>query len=325
MQKIMEQVQKKAAELLQAGTVDQVVAWRRGQFFYDNAPGIFTKATGCADLVYDEFCPANLSKYLMEATKKKLKTAVFLKPCDTYGVNQLLKDNRIDRKYFIALGTPCSGMLDIKKIRAKGITGITKVTAEGDTVHVESVYGNQDLPKADVLLDKCHMCKGNAYMIADEEIGEKLPTPKPNPDAFAAVKKIESMSPAERFKFWQHELSKCIRCNACRDVCPACSCEQCIFDNPAAPVAGKAYADPVEEDLFHIIRAFHVAGRCVGCGECARVCPQGIKLGLLNMKFMKDINTYYGTFQAGADATTPAPQVTFKPEDVEPSVVERKA
>jgi formate dehydrogenase subunit beta len=43
------------------------------------------------------------------------------------------------------------------------------------------------------------------------------------------------------------------------------------------------------------------------------------------MKFMKDINTYYGTFQAGADATTPAPQVTFKPEDVEPSVVERKA
>jgi formate dehydrogenase subunit beta len=144
MQKIMEQVQKKAAELLQAGTVDQVVAWRRGQFFYDNAPGIFTKATGCADLVYDEFCPANLSKYLMDATKKKLKTAVFLKPCDTYGVNQLLKDNRIDRKYFIALGTPCSGMLDIKKIRAKGITGITKVTAEGDTVHVESVYGNQD-------------------------------------------------------------------------------------------------------------------------------------------------------------------------------------
>ncbi|URW87892.1 4Fe-4S dicluster domain-containing protein [Blautia wexlerae] len=28
--------------------------------------------------------------------------------------------------------------------------------------------------------------------------------------------------------------------------------------------------------MFHIIRAFHVAGRCTDCGECDRVCPQGI-------------------------------------------------
>ena len=125
------------------------------------------------------------------------------------------------------------------------------------------------------------------------------------------------MNPEERFSFWQSELSKCIRCNACRDICPACSCEQCIFDKPDTPVAGKAYADEVEEQMYHIIRAFHVAGRCTGCGECARVCPQGIHLELLNMKFMKDINSFFSQYQAGADSETPAPQVSFKQNDPE--------
>ena len=134
------------------------------------------------------------------------------------------------------------------------------------------------------------------------------------------------MSPEERFAFWQSELSKCIRCNACRDICPACSCEQCIFDKPDTPVAGKAHADEVEEQMYHIIRAFHVAGRCTGCGECARVCPQGIHLELLNMKFMKDINSFFGQYQAGADSETPAPQVSFKQNDPEAnSAVEGRA
>lgn len=324
MQQIKELMQNKAAELLQNGTVAKVMAWRAGEFFYDNNPAAFTSAEECAEIIYDEFCPANLSKYLMEATRKGEKTAVFLKPCDTYGVNQLLKDNRVKREFVYAVGTPCSGMLDIKKIKAAGCKGIKKVTVDGDKVMVNTVYGDKELAKADVLLDKCIMCKGNAYMIADEELGEKLAVPEFKGDRFAGVKAIEAMTPAERFAFWQGELSKCIRCNACRDVCPACSCEQCIFDHPAAPMGGKAAADEVEESLFHIIRAFHVAGRCVGCGECARVCPQGVKLGLLNMKLIKDINEFYGPYQAGADAITLPTQISYKEDDVEPTIVEER-
>ena len=317
MQKIAELMQAKAIELLESGKAEKVLAWRAGEFFYDNAPAAFSNVDACKEIVYNEFCPANLAKYLIEATKQQKKTAVFLKPCDTYGVNQLLKDNRIKREYFYAVGTPCSGMLDEKKMKALGAKAILAVTCEGDKVVVETAYGTKEFAKEDVLLDKCIMCKGNEYKIADEELGEKLETPKFTGDKFAAVKAIEAMTEEERFAFWQAELSKCIRCNACRDICPACSCEQCIFDNQDAPVAGKAAADDVEEQLFHLIRAYHVAGRCVGCGECARVCPQGVKLGLLNLKFIKDINEFYGAYQAGADVTTPSPLVSYKDNDPE--------
>ena len=73
--------------------------------------------------------------------------------------------------------------------------------------------------------------------------------------------------------------------------------------------------------MFHIIRAFHVAGRCTDCGECSRVCPQNIPLHLLNRKFIKDINEFYGEYQAGESVGSRAPLVDYTTEDIEPGEV----
>ena len=76
--------------------------------------------------------------------------------------------------------------------------------------------------------------------------------------------------------------------------------------------------------MYHIIRAFHVAGRCTDCGECSRVCPQNIPLHLLNRKGIRDINEYFVEFQAGEDSETLSPLTEFTKEDVEPGIVNTK-
>ena len=168
------------------------------------------------------------------------------------------------------------------------------------------------------MLERCHVCKGKEHQVYDELIGESVDTC--DADRFAEVAKIEAMSPEEKFAFFQAELSKCIRCNACRNVCPACSCRKCVFASTKFDSNQKANTTSFEEKMFHIIRAFHVAGRCTACGECSRVCPQGIPLHLFNRKFIKDINNLYGEYQAGVDIDAKAPLTSFRTDDAEPGV-----
>ena len=88
---------------------------------------------------------------------------------------------------------------------------------------------------ADAMLERCHVCKGKDHVIFDEVIGESRETN--DADRFTEVEKIEAMSPEEKFEFFKNELSKCIRCNACRNVCPACSCRKCVFDSTKFDIA----------------------------------------------------------------------------------------
>ena len=273
--------------------------------------------------MYNGFCGANLSKYMIEGSKLEGKTLVFLKPCDTYSFNQLIKENRVDREKAYIIGVGCKGKLDVEKIKAQGVKGIlsiqgAEIEGDADVLTVETLYGEKTVPYKDAMLERCHVCKGKEHMIFDEEIGESADTK--DADRFHEVEKIEAMEPEEKFAYFQKELSKCIRCNACRNVCPACSCRKCVFDSTKFDSAQKANADSFEEKMFHIIRAFHVAGRCTDCGECSRVCPQGIPLHLFNRKFIKDIDEFYGEYQAGADAESKGPLTSFTFGDVEPGV-----
>lgn len=310
---MQEKLIARAKELLAEGKVQKVVGWRKGLFDYDVTPSVFTSAEDLENnFVFNEFCGANLSKYLVKITReieiKKSTTRmnntmakqrdpnaqdapipsevalVFLKPNDTYSFTQLLKENRITRDDVYAIGVPCQDTL-------KGA-------------------------------EPCGNCAGKKPVSCDEYIGvDPNAEVAQNTARMAEVEKFEAMSEAERFAFWQNEFSRCIRCNACRDICPACTCEKCVFDNNALYTSQKVAETSFEESLYHIIRAWHVAGRCTDCGECSRVCPENIPLHLINRKYIKDINEIYGEYQAGSDLETKAPMQSFKEDDAEPSIV----
>lgn len=306
---------ERAKELLSAGTVQRVVGWRKGLFDYDVTPGTFTAAEDLdRNFVYDENCGANLSKYLVKITREietkkstarmnntmakqrdpnaaetpipQEKVLVFLKPCDTYSFTELLKENRVTRDDVYAIGIPCDGMKN---------------------------------PETGELAERCANCKSKKHITYDELIGEdgELLDSK----RFDEVSKLEAMSADERHAFWQNEFSRCIRCNACRDICPACTCEKCVFDNNKLYTSQKVAQTSFEESLYHIIRAWHVAGRCTDCGECSRVCPEHIPLHLINRKFAKDIDEFYGPYIAGSDMETKPPMLTFTENDAEPGIV----
>ena len=317
-----DQLIEKAVSLLADGTVSCVLGWRKGEFDYDVTPVLFKNAEELKEnFVWNDFCGANFSKYLVtKAEKAAGKVLVFLKPCDTYSFNQLLTEHRFNREKVYAVGIPCEGMADIAKIKAICGDGIVSIDC-GEKLSVTTLYDDEPIAidAKDVLAERCVNCKSKKHVAYDELLGEEGEVIAS--DRFDEVAKLEAMTPDERFAFWQGELSRCIRCNACRDACPACTCEKCVFDNPKSGVENKSPANSFEEKMFHIIRAFHVAGRCTDCGECSRVCPQNIPLHLLNRKFIKDINTFYGEYQAGAEVGSRAPLVNYTTEDLEPGEV----
>ena len=320
----MQELINRAKSLLESGEVVRVLGWRKGEHVWDVEPAYFTNAEELSEFVYNGFCGANLSKYMIEASKLEGKTLVFLKPCDTYSFNQLIKEHRVDREKAYIIGVGCEGKVKIENIDAAGILDVigADYPNHAENLTVNTLYGDKQVSYKSAMLERCHVCKGKEHMIFDEQIGQSADTI--DADRFAEVAKIEAMSPEEKFAFFQSELSKCIRCNACRNVCPACSCRKCVFDSTKFDSAQKANTTSFEEKMFHIIRAFHVAGRCTDCGECSRVCPQGIPLHLFNRKFIKDINELYGDFQAGADIETKGPLTNFRMDDCEPDIVTKR-
>ena len=308
-------------ELLENGTVNRVLGWKKGDLPYNPEPAFFNNADELSEFVYDGFCGANLSKYMIAASALEGKTLVLLKPCDSYSFVQLMKEHRVDREKAYIIGIGCKGKLDIERIKAEGVKGIeaisgAEIDSACDTLKIATIYGDKTVAYKDAMLERCHVCKGKEHRIYDELALESADTL--DSERFQGVEAIENMTAEQKFAFFKNELSKCIRCNACRNVCPACSCRKCVFDSTKFDSAQKANVDEFEEKMFHIIRAFHVASRCTDCGECSRVCPQGIPLHLFNRKFIKDSNAYYGEYQAGNNVEDETPLTDFTFDDLEP-------
>ena len=134
-------------------------------------------------------------------------------------------------------------------------------------------------------------------------------------DDRALMDRLGKMTRQERWDFWQKELSRCIKCYACRSSCPMCYCGHCTMDcnRPQwVPVPSHALGN-LE---YHMVRAMHLAGRCVECGDCGRACPVGIPVHLLTFNAEESVHAQFGQ-RAGTSAKLDYAMSTFKPDDIE--------
>lgn len=301
MNKVTENIRQTAAKLLQDKEVEMVIGYGPGSEAIRTQPVFITSPDDVNKLVWNPFCVNGLTKYLSDLKTSPGKIAVCVKGCDSRGIFRITQDSILPRERIVVLGIPCAGQMDYEKLAAKMDPSgqLNNVEEKGDDLVIKTSGGDFTVKKSEVLMDRCKVCEHHNPVVADHMMGDKLDLPS-TPDSYDEIKQYEAMSPEEKAKFWLSQFDRCIRCYACRNICPGCTCRECIFDAIKPDWVGKE-TNVSENELFHLTRAFHLAGRCVECGECDRVCPVNIPLRLLNKKLMKECRELFSIKTPGSE------------------------
>jgi len=312
MENVEESIRGIARKLLSDKKVDLIIGYEQGSLPLRTTPCFIDKIEDVQRLVWNACCDANLSKYVIG---RKEKVGIIAKGCDARSMVACIVEKQVPRENVVIIGVPCLGVIDRKKVESK-LEGkeILEAMVEDEEIRVKGEDFEVVLPKKDFLCDSCVTCKHRNPPIYDVFAGEKVPEIS-DVDEFAEISKIESMSAEERWEHFKEELSKCIRCYACRNVCPLCYCNVCFVDQTMPAWFGKT-TDLSDTIIYHIVRTFHVAGRCVDCGACSRACPMDINLRELVKKTEKIVKERYG-YEAGLSLEEVPPLGEFKMEDAQ--------
>ena len=134
-------------------------------------------------------------------------------------------------------------------------------------------------------------------------------------DNSADSRALERFGQPERLSRWMYEFQKCIKCYGCRNVCPVCFCQECSLEHEELVATGTL---PPQVPIFHLVRAVHMAGRCIDCGLCEDACPMDIPLRLLYRKVNEIVVNLFG-YESGSHEDLPpfnilGDKVTLEPK-----------
>jgi ferredoxin len=322
------QLKEAVKKLVSRDDVKYVIGYEKGTCGFQVTPSFACTPEDAERFIFSPLCVNNLTVYLMLEEKPPLrkgekedtrKVGLVAKGCDARAVVQIIQEKGLKREDVVIVGIPCTGVIDQKKINAKFPHQVKNVDVreEGEKFVVTINGTTHKIPKEELLCEKCKHCEYPTPVIYDVLIGDEVKSTKK--EDYEDIKMLEKKSLKEKWEFWEKQFDRCIRCYACRNACPLCYCKECIVDQ-LSPQWIRRSVNLSENTVWNLIRAYHLTGRCIGCGECERACPMGIPLTKLNKKIEKDIKEMF-EYTSGINAEEKPLLAMFKPNDTEETIL----
>ena len=311
MEAVAEKIREIAKRLLSEGKVDCVIGYAKGTVPMRERPYFAYTPEEAENLTWSSFCCDNLANF---AIRREGNFAVVAQGCVSRSLVGLIKENQVQRENLFVIGVPSPGMVDRQRVLdhiGPGRT-ILEVSEEGDELVVKGRGFEERLQRGQFLRQNCYTCVQRNPVIADELVGSEVEGGHGG-DIDKVAAPWEKLDPDGRWQAFVDNYKDCIRCYACRNACPLCYCKVCFVDESMPQWCGKTQ-DEADVLTYHLLRAFHCAGRCTDCGACESACPVGIKVRRLTQKIEKDIRELYG-YQPGLDLESTPPMSVYTPDD----------
>ncbi|MHA1198618.1 MAG: 4Fe-4S dicluster domain-containing protein [Candidatus Heimdallarchaeaceae archaeon] len=304
--------------------VKYVVGFKKGTYGFTITPAFAYTPEYAEKFIFNPLCKKNLAVYPILDEKlplkrgeeeDKRKIGVVVKGCDSRALVQIIQERGKKRDDLVIIGVPCKGVIDQKKIESKflDIEEYSNIEDQNENFKISINGTDHIVPKKELLADFCTSCISPNPVIYDVLIGEKV-----EPWAIqdhANLEDLSKMNNKEKWAYWEEHFQRCIRCYACREACPLCYCNECMADY-LEPQWIRRSVNLSENTAWNIMRAYHLAGRCVGCGECESVCPVNIPLMELNKQIEAGVKETFD-YTAGMNVDEKPLFGMFKPDDPE--------